>query len=209
LSRYSHHSGGHFYHSHFPYAAISAARQQNVPLSILTSSRIKDKPPLLLASIVTPFGETPDGELVKANSIPWFDLASEISHNPDFMDELDWRKLEQLVAGAYDRAGFDVTLTPRSGDHGRDVIATKDGFGSIKIIDQVKKLAPGRRVPANDVRAVMGVLDNERDASKAVLTTTSTFAPGVYEEFEKAIPYRLELKDRPELLKWLESLLKE
>jgi HJR/Mrr/RecB family endonuclease len=45
---------------------------------------------------------------------------------PEFAFKMPWERLEELVAGAYKRAGFEeVTLTPRSGDHGRDVIATK------------------------------------------------------------------------------------
>ncbi|WP_370137360.1 hypothetical protein [Bradyrhizobium sp. USDA 313] len=31
-----------------------------------------------------------------------------------------------------------MTLTPRSGDHGRDVIAVRSGVGCIKIIGSVK-----------------------------------------------------------------------
>jgi hypothetical protein len=39
------------------------------------------------------------------------------------------------------KAGFEeVILTPRSGDHGRDVIATKKALGTIRVIDQVKGL---------------------------------------------------------------------
>jgi len=46
---------------------------------------------------------------------------------------------EEIIAGAYKKAGFDeVTLTPRSGDLGRDVIAIKKGLGSVRVIDQVK-----------------------------------------------------------------------
>jgi len=57
------------------------------------------------------------------------------------------------------QSGFDeVTLTPRSGDYGRDVIAIKKGIGTIRVIDQVKAYKPGHLVGANDVRALLGAL---------------------------------------------------
>ena len=43
-------------------------------------------------------------------------------------------------------------------------------------------------------------------ATKAFLTTTSEFAPGVYKEFEEYIPNRLVLRPRGELLPWLKDL---
>ena len=75
-----------------------------------------------------------------------------------------------------------VILTPRSGDHGRDVIATKRGVGCVKILGSVKAYQPGRLVTHDDVRALLGVLSGEMDASKTMLTTTSDFAPRIQED---------------------------
>jgi restriction system protein len=112
---------------------------------------------------------------------------------------LDWRKVEELVAAAYKREGWhEVILTPRSGDRGRDIIATKRGIGAIRIYDQVKAYKP--------VRAVLGVLTRDQNVSKAIVTTTAGFAPGIGKELEGFIPYRLELKDGPALAKWLTEL---
>jgi hypothetical protein len=36
---------------------------------------------------------------------------------------------EEIVAGYFHKKGFEVTLTPPSGDFGRDVIARKHGLG--------------------------------------------------------------------------------
>jgi len=111
-------------------------------------------------------------------------------------------------AGAYKRAGFDeVTLTPRSGDYGRDVIAVKAGIGSVRVIDQVKAHKPGHLVTADDVRALMGVLQGD-GASKGFLTTTSDFAPRIKEDplILPFMPSRLELINGKMLLKRLEQL---
>jgi restriction system protein len=121
------------------------------------------------------------------------------------------RMWEEIIAGAYKKAGFDeVTLTPRSGDYGRDVIAVKWGLGSVRIIDQVKAFRPDRLVTANDVRALMGVLQGD-GASKGFLTTTSDFAPKLQEDplIVPFIPSRIELINGITLLKRLTDLAKE
>ena len=113
------------------------------------------------------------------------------------------RQLEELIAASYEEEGFDeVVLTPRSGDRGRDVIAVRHGFCTVRIIDQVKHYSPDHRVPANDVRALVGVLLSDERATKGFVTTTSSFAPGVATDpfIAKHVPFRLELVDGKHLL---------
>lgn len=133
-----------------------------------------------------------------------------INRSPDTIYEIDWRKREEIVAGAYRQQGFEVTLTPRSNDKGRDVIAVKQGFGSIRFFDQVKAYRPGHVVTAKDVQAMVGVLSLQPNVSKGLVTTTSEFAPGVLwdPEIARLIPYRLELKAREQLLEWLTAVAK-
>ena len=91
---------------------------------------------------------------------------------------------------------------------GRDVIATKHGVGCIRIVDQVKKYKPGHLVTAEEVRALLGVVVADPKASKGVITTTSDFAPGVQDDalLRPFMPFRLELKSGPALMRWLERL---
>ena len=100
-----------------------------------------------------------------------------------------------------------MTLTPRSGDYGRDVIAIKKGIGSIRVIDQVKAYKPPHLVAANDVRALMGVLQGD-GASKGCLSTTSDFAPMIKTDplIVPFIPSRLELINGTALFSRLEEL---
>ncbi len=114
-----------------------------------------------------------------------------------------------MVAAAFDRAGYDeVILTPRSGDHGRDVIAIKKGIGSVRIIDSVKAHKPGHLVRYDYVRALAGVLLGDHQASKGIITTTSGFAPGIEKDpfLKPLMPYRLELMDGKALQKWIEDI---
>jgi restriction system protein len=72
----------------------------------------------------------------------------------------------------------------------------------------VKRYAPDNLVEYDDIRALLGVLSGERDASKGIITTTSDFPPRVMEDpnISPFIPTRLELMNREALLKWLLEL---
>lgn len=168
-----------------------------------------DQPTLLLQTALVDLGsKTSEGHIIEAVTIPWRRIAREIERNPQFLFEFpqDSRKFEEFIAGAYDQDGWEVTLTPSSGDLGRDVIATKPGHMSIRVLDQCKAFSPDHVVTANDVRAMVGVLSRDQNVSKGVVTTTSEFAPGVHEEFKEFVPFRLELRNGPALVKWLRSL---
>lgn len=151
---------------------------------------------------------TAEGRLVEAVAIPWFEVIAIIAKDPNAVFEIPPEKWEEIIAGAYKRAGFEkVVITPRSGDYGRDVIATKWGIGSVRVIDQVKAYGPGNLVTADDVRALAGVLHCD-GASKGFLTTTSDFAPGLARDplIIPLIPSRLELINGAALLKRLKEL---
>jgi restriction system protein len=150
---------------------------------------------LVPAGIVAIGDSVPEGQLVEAVMLPWFDIISALERDPSYLHQLDWRRVEQLIAGAYTRDGWpEVILTPRSGDGGRDIIVSKPGFGAIRFYDQVKAYGPGQRVSANDARAIFGVVELHQNVSKAVITTTTLFAPGVHQEFKAVMPNRLELR---------------
>jgi restriction system protein len=119
-------------------------------------------------------------------------------------------KWEEIVAGAFKKEKYDtVVLTPRSGDFGRDVIAIKHGVGCVKIIGSVKRYAPGHLVPYDDVRALLGVLSGERDASKGIITTTLDFPPNIKADkfIAPFLPTRLELVNGTQLQDWLTKVL--
>lgn len=155
--------------------------------------------------------KTAEGILVRAAAIPWFEILAIVAKDPSAAYRIDPRRWEEIIAGAYERAGFNqVVLTPRSGDLGRDVIATKNGVGSIRIFDQVKAYRPDHVVTAEEVRAVLGVITGAQNVSKGVITTTSKFAPLLASDpyIAPHIPYRLELRPRDVLLPWLEEVSK-
>lgn len=190
----------------------SSGRGQGYAFGVLPEepSRPSELPPIpvVLQAIVSPYEKTAEGELVKALAVPWRQIVQSLVENPRLAFELGSRIWEEIVAAAFDAAGYDeVTLTPRSGDYGRDVIAVKRGVGSIRTIDSVKAYGSAHRVRHDDVRALLGVLFADPRATKAILSTTSTFAPGVHSDpwIQQHVPYRLELMDGPKLIEWLRA----
>ncbi|MDB5322468.1 MAG: hypothetical protein JWN40_4099 [Phycisphaerales bacterium] len=114
---------------------------------------------LLVQAVVLHGEKTEEGRLIEAVTLPWFAIVELIMKDPTEVFRIPPRKWEEIIAGAYKKAGFEeVTLTPASGDGGRDVIAIKYGLGTIRVIDQVKAYKPDHLVTANDVRALLGVL---------------------------------------------------
>jgi len=181
-------------------AAMTAA---GTPLPLRTATA-----QLLLQTLIVPGVRTSEGRLIRAVAIPWFEIIERLKQDPNLAFQISPEKWEEIIAGAYKKAGFDeVTLTPRSGDHGRDVIATKKGLGSVRVIDQVKAFKPPHLVTADDVRALVGVLHGD-GASKGFLTTTSDFAPKIKTDplIVPFMPARLELINGTMLLARLEEL---
>lgn len=147
--------------------------------------------------------------LVTLTSLVWGSIVNELKADWSKAFEIPSHVWEEVIAGAYKRAGFDeVILTPRSGDFGRDVIAIKNGTGCVKIIGSVKAYKPGHLVKHDDVRALLGVLSGNSNASKGMITTTSDFAPRIpIDPFIKPfLPTRLELVGGRTLRKWLIDL---
>jgi restriction system protein len=162
--------------------------------------------PVVLQAFVEPIGSSEEGSVVELLDPAWSAVIGALAKDPEALFHLTPREFEELIAASYDAAGFDeVILTPRSGDFGRDVIAVKNGLFRIRIIDQAKAYAKGHRVSANDVRALSGVLHADPRATKGVVSTTSSFAPGIHSDpfLAPLIPYRLQLFDGDALRKRL------
>jgi restriction system protein len=131
-------------------------------------------PTLVMQTLVTKGDKTPDGSVIQAVTIPWRKILKIINDDPNAIYQIDHRTWEEIIAGSYQASGLfdEVILTPQSGDHGRDVIATKHGFCSIRCIESVKRYTPGRIVDADDVRALGFAMLADPKVNKGVVSTT-------------------------------------
>ena len=82
-------------------------------------------PPRLLLQVVITLGDrTSEGRIIESVEAFWLEIARLMQRDPSVIYQIDDRMWEEIIAGAYTKAGFEeVILTPRSGDYGRDVIA--------------------------------------------------------------------------------------
>jgi restriction system protein len=175
----------------------------------LLGSRSLPTPSITLTSVIIPDGKTSSGLLVRSTSAVWDCIVKELGADWSVAYKIPYDRWEEIVAGAFKKEGYDeVTLTPRSGDLGRDVIAIKHGVGCVKVLGSVKAYAPDHIVPYDAVRSLMGVIASERDTSKGIITTTSDFPPLIESDdlIAPLLPTRLELINGVRLQRWLTSL---
>lgn len=186
--------------------------RQMTPI-IAAMQRMPERLPAITIKALVELGPKADeGTIVLGVAPAWFEFVRLIGEDPEAIYRAPPREMEELVAGGYHRAGIfdEVILTPRSGDGGKDVIATAiiKNLVTVRILDQVKAYKPGHLVTADEVRSMIGTLDYYPDASIGVITTTSDFAPKVPDHFKKCIPSRLLLRTRDDLLAMLDEVSK-
>jgi hypothetical protein len=129
-------------------------------------------------------------------------LIAHLAAHPERLYELSPRRFEELVAELYSRAGFEVQLTPASGDGGVDVYAIRrEDLGSTLTVVQAKRYKPEFKVEASVVRELFGTV-NLTNASAGVLVTTSSFQPGAKRLAEQH-EWRLSLRDYARLQQML------
>lgn len=173
-------------------------------------TELLNQPEIVISALIYPEKKVHDGLLIASTSIAWQGIVEGLGNDWSKALELSSDQWEELIAGAYHRAGYsEVILTPRSGDHGRDVIAIRKGIGSIKIIGSVKAYRPGLLVGYDHIRALIGTMTGEQNVSKGIITTTSDFPPKVMDDpfIKPFIPYRLELMNGEKTQQWLKSLI--
>jgi restriction system protein len=163
---------------------------------------------ITLNGLIVPERKTSEGLLIKSYAGVWVEIAQRLGEDWSLAFQLNPQQWEEMLAGAMNKEGYQVTLTPRSGDHGRDVIAVKPGIGSIRILGSMKAYAPDHLVGRDHVHEMFGVVTMEGNVSKGIIATTSDFAPRIegVPGIKQVIPYRLELINGARLQQWLTDL---
>jgi hypothetical protein len=107
-------------------------------------------------------------------------LLNQVCRDPELMRRIGARDFEGVVATLVEHLGFEnVVLTPRSGDEGRDVLATTRVHGiAILCAFECKRYSPDRSVGPEIARALLGtIMHGTTRAAKGILVTTSFFSP--------------------------------
>jgi CheY-like chemotaxis protein len=121
-------------------------------------------------------------------------ILSALAARPALFYDMHWRDFEIVVAEIWKRNGWEVILTPASGDGGVDIYAArKTGIGRLLYVIDCKRYKPDRRIGPDLVRQLRGVVARD-NADCGVLMTTSSFTAGAYREGLRG-PLPLSLRD--------------
>lgn len=132
------------------------------------------------------------------------ELIKYLAKNPKFLREINPRKFEELIAEIFRQKGYEVQLTPKTRDGGKDIIAVyKSIFGHQLFIIECKRYQEKTKVGVEMVRALYGVKVAEA-YNQAILVTTSTFSkPAI--DFVKPLKFQLALKDFNDVKEWCQN----
>jgi hypothetical protein len=128
--------------------------------------------------------------------------------SPSDMHSLSPRDFEKLIAEIFDGFGYEVELTKRTRDGGRDIIAIKRAEVDVRFLIECKHPDANKHIGVGPVRELLGVKTDE-GASKAILATTAYFSRDAKLYFQRH-PWELEGRDFEGIMEWLErySMLK-
>ncbi|HIF9284197.1 TPA: restriction endonuclease [Photobacterium damselae] len=160
----------------------------------------------------------PDIEYIREiySAIDLFDLYETVSElvialqaEPALLTDLEPRQFEEVTAEIFRDKGFEVELTKRTRDGGKDVIAFhKDQLGiRTKYIIECKHYSDSNKVGVDIVRALYGVKNSRSGGNVGIIVTTSTFTSGAraFIENEATTNLDLTLADKEQLLEWLKG----
>lgn len=108
----------------------------------------------------------------------------------DRINRLDWRELEQLVAGVLRSMGYKTRVSREGSDLGIDILASPDGFGfeSPRIIVEVKHRS-GTAIGSKEIRNLVG---GRHASDKGLFVSTGGFTKDARYETDRAnIPLML------------------
>ncbi len=125
---------------------------------------------------------------------------------PKHLYGLGSRQFEELIAEIWDAFGFEVELTRRTRDGGKDIIAIRSKPERLMYLIECKRYGPNNPVGIDIVQRLFGVTYLE-GADKGVIVTTSRFTKPALETLRKA-NWLLEGHDFNGLSRWLDKYQK-
>lgn len=155
-----------------------------------------------LFDVAEPAGER---SIIQVASLVNEGLVNHLYNNPEGLRDIDRRLFEELVAELFSGFGYDVELTRRTRDGGKDIVAVKNREVAVKFLIECKRPEPGNPVRVSAVRELHSVKVSE-GATKAILATTTHFTRDAKLFFEKH-RWELEPKDFDAIRQWMSTYL--
>ena len=135
-------------------------------------------------------------------------LAQSIAENPNYLNELEWRDLERMLAEVLEVLGFSVELTPASKDGGKDIIleCIISGLKHTYIIE-IKHWRAGGRVGYGKIKEFLDIVVREKRQGGLFLST-SGYCNNVYQILSEIEREQLKLGDNKTVIYWCKTYVK-
>ncbi|MEI7866680.1 MAG: restriction endonuclease [Candidatus Methylumidiphilus sp.] len=141
-------------------------------------------------------------------------LLNKIHTSPSVLTDMpsqDWRVFEDVVAEIFNRFGYEIVVTKKTRDGGKDVIALrKQGDKTVeRLLIECKHWK--NKIDVNTIRSLVGVAMTEDELpSGVILATTSTFTSDaknmrINQAINQAFSISLALKDYKDILDWIDD----
>ena len=145
--------------------------------------------------------------IIKVASLADRALIERLHKYPDDLRIIDRRLFEEIVAEIFSGFGYQVELTQRTRDGGKDIIAIRQTEVNLRFLIECKRPDPGNAVGISVVRELYGVKIDD-GATKAILATTTHLSKDA-KIFINKHQWELEAKEYNGILDWINSYLKE
>lgn len=133
------------------------------------------------------------------------ELLSRLAYFPEERFKLNPRLFEETVAELLSKMGYEIQLTPHSGDKGRDIIAYYNTpIASMLMLVECKRYAAHRLVGPEPITRLWSRMFDDH-ANMAMVITTSGFQ-SVAQKTAKDRGYQISLKDGQDFIRWIDSL---
>lgn len=131
------------------------------------------------------------------------EIIRKIKENPTHLKQIDHRKFEELVAYLFEIMGYEVELTKKTRDGGRDIVAVRNEMFMQKYLVECKHW-PNRTIGVSPIRELYGVKIDE-GATKAVIATTSVLSADA-KLFIERHKWEMEAKEYDSIVEWVQSI---
>jgi len=129
-------------------------------------------------------------------------IMERLDSNPELLKALNRRLFEEVIAEVFHRLGYEVELTKRTRDGGKDIIAVRTiDSVAIRYLIECKRPDPGKPIGVSTVRELLGVSVDD-PTTKALLVTTTSFTRDANLLIDRH-RWRLEGKAYEDVVKWI------
>jgi len=146
-------------------------------------------------------------QIIRVASLADRALIERLQKYPDDLRVIDRRLFEEIVAEIFSGLGYEVELTQRTRDGGKDIIAIRKAEINLRFLIECKRPDIGKAVGVSAVRELYGVKVDD-GATKAILATTTYLSPDAKMFIEKH-RWELEGKEYNGILDWIAAYLKQ